>query len=185
MGNRMTHRTAAIALATVLLAAAPLAGQAPPPPGVAQPPSGPPQGPMRGMRSAMRSLGGDFMLNEGPGMMLPLMLRHADLTSDQDKRVREIMEADRERLHALLGQLDAVNYALAAKLTAPGPVDAAALKADVEQVAHLRQELMDQGLKTALAVRAVLTPEQLAKVAAVQTKLRTLQGEMRELLDGK
>lgn len=174
----MIYRTAVAALVAVLLAAPPLAAPAQPPPG-----AGPP--PLRGMRSAMRSLGGDFMLNEGPGMMLPLMLRHADLTPDQDKRVREIMEADRERLRALFSQLEAANYALAAKLTAAGPVDAAALKSDVEHVAHLRQDLMDQGLKTALAVRAVLTPDQLAKVAEVQTKLRTLQGQMHELLDGK
>ena len=145
----------------------------------AEPPGAP------GMRFNMRSFGGDFMLGDGPGLMLPLMLHHADLTAEQEQRVRELMDADRERLHALFGELESANDALAAKLTAPGPLDAAALQPEVERVARLRRELMDQGLKTAIAVRAVLSPEQLAKAAQVQVRLRKLQSEMRELLEGK
>jgi Spy/CpxP family protein refolding chaperone len=146
----------------------------------AESPAGPP-----GMRFVARPFGGDPLLGEGPGLMLPLMLRHAGLTPEQEQHVHEIMDADRERLHTLFGELEAANDALAAKLTAPGPLDAAALQPDVERVARLRRELMDQGLKTALAVRGVLTPEQLAKTAQVQGRLRTLQEEMRALLEGK
>lgn len=42
---------------------------------------------------------------------------------------------------------------------------------------------MEQGLKTALAVRAVLTPEQLAKVNQLKDQLRKLRTEMRSLLE--
>jgi Spy/CpxP family protein refolding chaperone len=171
----MTFRPLPLLLLAGLLSTTPRAASAQPPPG------GPPGG---GMRSAMRSFGGD-VLGDGPGMMLPLMLRHADLTPDQQKRVQDILSGDREELHALFRKLEAANDELAAKLVAPGSVDTSALQADLQQVTRLRQELMEHGLKTALAVRAVLTPEQLAKTAAVQSKLRSLQQQMRELLDGK
>jgi Spy/CpxP family protein refolding chaperone len=174
MEKHMTHRALFIFLLAVLLGGVSDTASAQPPPG----------GPPGGMRFAMRSFGGDT-LGDGPGMMLPLMLRHADLTAEQQKRVQDILSADRENLHALFQKLDAANDALAAKLVAPGPVDAAALQPDLDRVAHLRQELMEHGLKTALEVRAVLTPEQLAKTAEVQVKLRSLQQQMRELLDGK
>ena len=156
-------------------------------PGVAaaQPPSGPPPGSGGGMRFGMRSFGGDVMLGDAPGMTLPLMLRHTDLTPEQQTRVHEILSADHERLHALLHQLDSANDALAAKVIAPGTVNAAALEPDVQQIAKLRQELMEQGLKTALAVRAVLTPDQLAKAASVQAKLQSLQQQMHEVLEAK
>jgi len=171
----MTYRALFIALLAVLLGGVSNTASAQPPPG----------GPPGGMRFAMRPFGGDTMLGDGPGMMLPLMLRRADLTAEQQKRVQDILSADREQLHALFQKLDAANDALAAKLVAPGTVDAAALQPDLDRVAHLRQELMEHGLKTALEVRAVLTPEQLAKTAEVQAKLRSLQQQLRELLDGK
>jgi Spy/CpxP family protein refolding chaperone len=178
MENRMSYRLLVIALFAVLVSGAPLAASAQPPPGA-------PPGPPGGMRLGMRPFGGDVMLGDAPGMTLPLMLRHADLTAEQQTRVHDILSADRERLHTLLHQLDTANDALAAKVVAPGTVNAGALEPDVEQIARLRQDLMEQGLKTALAVRAVLTSEQLAKVAAVQTKLQSLQQQMHELLDGK
>jgi len=146
----------------------------------AESPSGPPA-----MKLVARPFGGDPLLGEGSGLMLPVMLRHAGLTPDQEERVHAIMDADRERLHTLFGELEAANDALAAKLTAPGPLDAAALQPEVDRVAKVRRELMDQGLKTALAVRGVLTAEQLAKAAQIQTRLRALQEEMRTLLEGK
>lgn len=172
----MRYRTLIAALVAVLVAGSPLAAPAQPPPGA--------PGPL-GMRSAMRTFGGDVPLGDGAGMMLPLMLHRPDLTPEQQKRVQDILSADREQLHSLFRQLDAANDALAAKVVAPGAVDAATLQPDVDRVARLRQALMEQGLKTALAVRAVLTPEQLAKTADVQAKLRTLQQQMHELLDGK
>jgi len=174
----MTARVCtAIALIAAFLTAAPLDAPAqPPPPGAPPPP---------GVRFAVRTFNGDMLFGEGPGLMLPLMIRHADLTDEQERRVQEILAADRDHLQELLRQLDAANDALAQKLIAPGKVDAAALQPEVERVSRLRQALMERGLKSALAIRAVLTPEQLAKAAAVQTKLRKLQAEMRELLEEK
>ncbi|MGH7787363.1 MAG: Spy/CpxP family protein refolding chaperone [Candidatus Binatia bacterium] len=158
-----------------LLLAAPAALSAQPPP------DGPPGGP-RGMRMLLGPPGGD-MLGEGPGMMLPLMLRQKDLSPEQHQRMRTIMEADRSGLHTLFSDLDAANTALAAKLLAPGAIDAASLQPEVERISALRRQLMERGLQTALGVRAVLTPVQLAKVADKRARLEKLQAEMRALLD--
>ena len=173
----MAVRTPLTALVVLAACVWPLASSA-------QSGGGPPPGSF-GMRSAMRSFGGDMLSGDAAGMMLPLMLHHADLTAEQQKRVQDILAADREQLHGLFQQLEAANDALATKMLASGAIDAAALQPDVERVTHFRQQLMEHGIKTVLAVRAVLTPEQLAKTAALQGKLQSLQQQMHELLEAK
>ncbi len=144
----------------------------------AQPPDrpGPPPMMMRGMPGGMPG-GGD-----APGMVIPLMLRGTNLTPDQRDQVKALMSANHDQLRTLFKQLESANDALASRLVGPGPVDAAALKPDVERVAQARQQLMDHGLTIALGLRAILTPEQLAAVTAKRAKLEDLQRQMRELM---
>ncbi|MDX2166090.1 MAG: periplasmic heavy metal sensor [Deltaproteobacteria bacterium] len=175
-----THRRSSIAGAALLLwlatatAAQPLpelgAVRVPPPPGAAP-------GPFRVM------IGGEGPLGEGPGMLLPLMLHATNLSPAQEEKIRTIMRADRERLRALFGQIDQANDALAAKLIGPAPVDAAGLAPEVERITALRTELLKQGLQSALAIRAVLTPEQLEQAARKRARMLALQKEMRELME--
>ncbi len=127
---------------------------------------------------------GPLMMGEGSGMMLPLVLKHAHLKPEQSDQVRKIMDANHQTLHAMFNQLQAANDQLASKLFAPGTVQAADLEPDVRHLTQLRQQLMEQGLKTALAIRAVLTPEQLATVATVKAQMQKLQSDMRLLLEG-
>jgi Spy/CpxP family protein refolding chaperone len=143
----------------------------------AQPMGPPPM--MKGMGGPHMMLGGD-----GPGIMLPLVLRHANLTSDQQAQVHKIMEADHQDLQALFKQLQTANSQLADKLFAPGTVQASDLAPQVQQITQLRQQLMEQGLKTALAIRAVLTPDQLAKVSQLKDRMEKLQAEMRSVFEG-
>ncbi len=51
---------------------------------------------------------------------------------------------------ALFTQLQAANNQLSDKLFAPGTVQAADLQPQVQKVSLLRQQLMEQGVKTAL-----------------------------------
>jgi Spy/CpxP family protein refolding chaperone len=138
-------------------------------PSQAQPMGGPPMG---------RMGHGD------PAMMLHMVLKSADLTPDQQNQVRKIMEDDHQQLRALFTQLQAANSQLADKLFAPGAVQSADLAPQVQQITQLRQQLMERGVKTALAVRAVLTPDQLAKVRQMRDRIDQLQTEMRTLLEG-
>lgn len=155
-------------VAAVCLSSAPLQAQ----------PMGPPMM-MKGMGGPHMMFGGD-----GPSIMLPLVLRHANLTADQQTQVHKIMDADHQNLRALFKQLETANDHLADKLFAPGAVQAADLTPQVQQITQLRQQLMEQGLKTALAIRAVLTPEQLAKVSQLKDRMEKLQTEMRTVLEG-
>jgi Spy/CpxP family protein refolding chaperone len=129
-------------------------------------------------------MGGRMMHGDSPGMMLRLVLKQANLTPDQQSQVHKIIDAEHQSLHTLFSQLEAANNRLAAKLFAPGTVQASDLTPEMQQIAQLRQQLMEQGVKTALAVRAVLTPQQLAKVAQIKDQVEKLQGQMRSLLDG-
>ena len=141
-----------------------------PRPSQAQPMGGPPMGGM--------------MHGDSPAIMLRMVLKQANLTPEQQEQVRKIMETDHQSLRALFAQLQAANNQLSDKLFAPGAVQAADLAPQVQKIAQLRQQLMEQGVKTALAVRAVLTPQQLAKVAELKNRFQKLQGEMRGLLEG-
>ena len=155
-----TTRILSTALVLAALAAAPVKAEPMGPPGMAPP----------------------MMHGDSPAMMLHMILRQADLTPEQQDRVHEIMESDHQTLRTLFQQLQDANDQLADKLFAPGTVQLADLTPQVQQITQLRQQLMEQGIKTALAIRAVLTPQQLARVAQIKSQVEKLQAEMRNLL---
>jgi Spy/CpxP family protein refolding chaperone len=159
-----TTRILSTALLLAALAAAPVKAEPMGPPGMAPP----------------------RMHGDSPAMMLHMILRQADLTPEQQDRVHEIMESDHQTLRTLFQQLQDANDQLGDKLFAPGTVQLADLMPQVQQITQLRQQLMEQGIKTALAIRAVLTPQQLARVAQIKSQVEKLQAEMRNLLkDGQ
>jgi Spy/CpxP family protein refolding chaperone len=124
------------------------------------------------------------LAGDGGGIMMPLLLKHGDLSAEQNAQIHKIIDADHQTLHGLFHDLRAANDALADKLLAPGKIDPADVKPQMERVMYIRQQLMEQGLKTALAIRAVLTPEQLAKAAQIKDRLQKLRAEMRAVLEG-
>ena len=128
---------------------------------------------------------GPGMMGDGPGMMLPLLLRGADLTPEQKTQVQGIMANHREQFHTLFSQVRAAQKDLADKLFASEAVTVDKLAPQVQQVTQLRGQLLQEGLKTALEVRGVLTPEQLTKAAQRRDRLQALHAEMRSLLEEK
>lgn len=128
-------------------------------------------------------IGGDFSAGPGPGLFGPLLFRPGDLTPEQDTRVRRIMTNERATMEGLFRQLDAANNELAQKLLANGKLSAEDLAPQMQRLQQLRQQLSEQGLKTALALRAVLTPEQLDRARQRNEKLQKLHEEMRQLMD--
>ncbi len=125
-----------------------------------------------------------MMMGEGGGFMLPLVLHRANLTPEQHDKVRKILESDRQDLQKLFSALGKANDELSKRLFAPGDVALGDLKPQLDEIAGLRRQLMEQGIKTALAIRKVLTPEQLAKVAELKQRMDKLHAEMRELMGG-
>ena len=118
----------------------------------------------------------------GEGFRLPLILRGAHLTPDQQTRVRDILTAHRATMQTLTEQLRQAQEGMTDKLFAPGPVQAADLQPSVQRIAQLRTQLLQESSQIVLEVRALLTPEQLAQAAHVKDRLKAVTAEMRQLL---
>ena len=110
-----------------------------------------------------------------------LMIRSANLTSEQQTRVRTILSTHRTATRPLVEQLRQAQQELGGKLLAPGPLQAADIQPQLARINQLREQLAQDSAQTALEVRAVLTPEQLARVAKTRERLRQLREEMRQL----
>lgn len=134
--------------------------------------------------AAMMGHGHGRMFGDSGAMMLPLVLKRAQLTPEQTKQVESIMASDRQALRTLSKQLEAANTQLTNKLFAPGTVQPTDLAPQLQQVAQLRQQLMEHAVKTALSIRAVLTPEQLANVSQLNDRIQKLHAEMRSIFEG-
>jgi len=134
-------------------------------------------------RHGMDMMGPRHLMGDAPGMMLPLVLKGVDLTAEQEKHVHDIMKAHRATFRTLFRELQGAHKDVADKLFAPGNVQAEELATQMQRVAQLREQLMQEGLKVALEVRGVLTPQQLAKAAEIKDRMRVLHTEMRQLFN--
>lgn len=123
-----------------------------------------------------------MMHGEGIGPLLPMILRNADLTPEQHEKIREIFVADRETLHKLFERLNQANEKLSANLFGEGKLTIEDLEPQISEIGEVRRSLLEQGVKTTIAIRAVLTPEQLAKVNDLKERIDRLQTEMRDLM---
>ncbi|HZR81062.1 MAG TPA: periplasmic heavy metal sensor [Candidatus Binatia bacterium] len=126
--------------------------------------------------------GGPPPLGDGPGLMLPLLLFAGDLTDDQRSKVHDIMRTNHEAIGGLFAQLRAANDELAGKLLASGDVSKATLQPTLDKISGIRQQLLDNGVQVALQIRAIMTPDQVAKAADVRQKLDQLEEQKRQLL---
>jgi Spy/CpxP family protein refolding chaperone len=131
------------------------------------------QGP--GRESSMRGGG------RGDGELW-LMIRAANLTPEQQTRVRAILAAHRTSARPLIEQLRQAQQELGTKLLAPGQVQAADLQPQLQRISQLRDQLAQDSASAALEVRAVLTPEQLARVVLTKDRLKQLREEIRQLM---
>jgi Spy/CpxP family protein refolding chaperone len=112
-------------------------------------------------------------MHHGPGRLIKLIIKSADLTPDQQSQVRQIVAANRAAAHDTFTQLHQAKTDLANLLLGPQAVQTDALSTQLAQVGQLKQQLAQQRASTVLAVRGLLTPDQLAKVAAAKDQLST------------
>jgi len=117
------------------------------------------------------------------GMALPLLIRAAKLTPEQDVKVRAILTNHRTVTRNTVEQLRRAQDELADKLLGPAPVQVADLQPQLKQIAALREQLLQDSAQIALEVRSVLTPEQLARAGQVKARMQQLQSEMQQIYD--
>ena len=122
-------------------------------------------GPECGHHRSMRGGAG------GGGKLIHLLLRSTDLTPDQQAQVQPILDADRTAAQGLFTQLRQAHADLANLLLSTQDVKPDALAAQQAVIAQLQQQLAQQEASTVLAIRAVLTPDQLAKANATLSQI--------------
>jgi Spy/CpxP family protein refolding chaperone len=118
---------------------------------------------------------------DGTGIALPLLIRGANLTADQQAQIRQIMANHRATFRHLLSQLRASQDQMANKLFSTARLQEADLAPHVQQISQLRNQLAGEGLRVVLEIRGVLTPEQLEKASQLKSQMESLHSQMRSL----
>jgi Spy/CpxP family protein refolding chaperone len=107
------------------------------------------------------------------------ILRAVGLSDDQKAQIRQVYVQHRPQLQALRNQLRTAQGQLGDRLystTPPTP-------ADLALIGQLRDQLAQERLAIALAIRNVLTADQLAKAAQIRQQLKDLRQQERNLLN--
>jgi Spy/CpxP family protein refolding chaperone len=123
------------------------------------------------------------MMEEGHGMMLPLLLSGVNLTVEQKAEAKQIMHNHRGTFRDLFGQLRAAQEDMANKLFAPGGLQESDLAPQVQQITQLHNQLAQEGIRVMLEIRSVLTSEQLAKAAQLRQQMQALHAQMTNLFE--
>jgi Spy/CpxP family protein refolding chaperone len=118
----------------------------------------------------------------GGGAGLMILLRSANLTPAQESQVRQIVASSRPQMQTLHAQMEALHQQIADKLLTPGQVSAGDIRPLVQKMSGIEAKLTENMTATAIAIRNVLTPEQLKQLAQVHRKLRDLHTQVRRLM---
>ena len=79
-------------------------------------------------------------------------------------------------------KLEALHEQISDKLLSAGSVSASDLKSLVDKASHIEAALNESRTETAVAIRNVLTADQLSHVAQVHAKLRSLHSQVQSLM---
>lgn len=109
-------------------------------------------------------------------------LAGVQLTEQQRDQMHQLMQASFGQMKPLLKQMHDLRRQLGDQLASAGSVDQGQLTGLQQQIEQLRGQIDQQRLETALQVRALLTPEQLAQAAQAHQQLQSLRQQMRNVL---
>ena len=98
------------------------------------------------------------------------MARRLELTDEQVKAVKAVLRQARKTAIGLRAKARVARIELAELVSEP-TVDQAKVDAKVQELSKIRGDRLQERTRTALAVRAVLTPEQVAKAEGVLNRL--------------
>jgi Spy/CpxP family protein refolding chaperone len=125
-----------------------------------------------GMHGGMHGDSGHFLM----------MLKSANLTAAQQSQVQLILSTNRQQMQSLRQQLMSIHEKISDKLLGTGSVTSADLKPLVDKASHLEAALNQNMTDTALSVRNVLTPVQVAKLADVHAKLHNIHQQIQGIM---
>lgn len=106
----------------------------------------------------------------GHGEGIRRMARRLELTDEQVKAIKDVLRQARKKAIGLRAKAQVARIELAELVSEP-TVDRAKVDAKVEELSKIRGDRLQERTRTALAVRAVLTPEQVAKADGLLNRL--------------
>lgn len=114
--------------------------------------------------------------------------RHGDalldgvtLTDTQKTKMHALVKAEHQDSKSLFDQLHAVHEQIEAKLLSAGDVTEAAIAPLAQQEASLMQQLGAKRVANEIAIRNLLTADQIAKAATTHAQLVSLHNQERAL----
>ncbi len=110
------------------------------------------------------------------------ILHGLDLTDAQKSEVHKIMQANWSHMKPVMQQARTLHEQIVTKLTGTDAVTQADLTPLVQQEEQLRSQLDTARVTTALQIRGLLTPAQLAKAASTHQQLEALHEQERALV---
>ena len=117
-----------------------------------------------------------------PGANLMRLVRKANLTSQQQTQMHDIMTAAKVQQKQLRAQNAAIHQQLADKLLGASTPSLADFSALTTQMQQLHSQQITLGLQTAIQIRALLTPAQVTHIAQIHQQLSNLNAQRSAVL---
>jgi protein CpxP len=111
-----------------------------------------------------------------------LYLRQLNLTEAQRGQIKSLLSQQRSSAEPLFEQLRSEKATLSNRFFAPGALQASDLGPELQKLAGIQQQLLEQRIQTAVAIRNVLTESQLAHAAQLKAQIDALHQQMHHLL---
>ncbi|MBV8978551.1 MAG: periplasmic heavy metal sensor [Alphaproteobacteria bacterium] len=111
-----------------------------------------------------------------------MLLHSANLTPEQRAQVGQILTAHHSQTTAMHRQLQDLHEKIADKILGSGTVTSADLKPLVDQASRLEAKLNENMADTAVAIRNLLTADQVKHLAEVHAKLRAIHSQVQSLM---
>lgn len=115
------------------------------------------------------------------GIPMRLLLKNANLTDAQKTQLHQIISSRLATRKAEWQQLHAAKEQILAKYVSTGPVSASDLSGPLQQVTQIKDQMAQEQLQDAIAIRNLLTPAQLQQMSQTKSKMDQIRAEMKSL----
>lgn len=105
------------------------------------------------------------------------LLEGVTLTDSQETKLHALMKAEYQDSKTVRDQLNAVHQQIETTLLSAGDVTEATIAPLAQQEASLMQQLSAKHVASEIAIRNLLTSDQIAKAASVHTQLASLHNQ--------
>lgn len=136
---------------------------------------------MGGMGHGAMAMHGAMGMHGG-GSPFMMLIRSANLTPEQRSQVELIVRSNKTQMMAMHQQLQSLHEKISDKILGTGTVTSADLKPLVDQASRIEAKVNQSMADTAIAIRNVLTPDQVKRLAEVHSKLHAIHTQIKTLM---